>query len=328
MPYQILPKEESFASRLGTSLGGGLGKVLEGLATDKIRQIQSQRFKQSGLPEVLAYLDPQSQAAFLKEMGAAQKMQQAQAAEQQQAEAFRNLLSQQGSISPEQLPEASKLNLSQLKDFAKVQKDIEEANATFTADARKAYNIGHQMKADATRMRELLATGKVATGFAGTAQSLAEKGLGKDLSKRFKSAETQEYEKRANNLALLKSSGPAMGVASRWKIELNQSAKPQISDDLQAQENILDAIEEEAEAFMNPYTTIKDLTEKSKGPIPNLEQIVLSQLDTRQVSNKLNRNLPASKHKGKKVRDKETGQIFISNGKSWELIKEEENGAL
>lgn len=78
MAITILPKEESLGGRLGTGLGVGIGKTLEGLVSGKLKQMQAQQFEQSGLPGILAHLDPQVQAAYLKQFGAAQQMAQMQ----------------------------------------------------------------------------------------------------------------------------------------------------------------------------------------------------------------------------------------------------------
>jgi hypothetical protein len=66
----IILDRPGFGAQLGTSLGGGLGKAFEALAEDKLKQMrqaqQAEQLQKSGLPEVLAYLDPQVQAQYVR----------------------------------------------------------------------------------------------------------------------------------------------------------------------------------------------------------------------------------------------------------------------
>jgi len=85
MPIQEFD-EPGLGTRLGTALGKGLSTGIERLISDKLKDIQSERLEKSGLPGVLAYLDPQTQAAYLKQYGAAQQLsaQQERAAQMQE----------------------------------------------------------------------------------------------------------------------------------------------------------------------------------------------------------------------------------------------------
>lgn len=67
---------------LGSALGGGIGDVLKGLGKRGEMNIMSQHLQQQGLPGILAQLDPQVQAAYLKQFGAAQQMAQGQQRQQ------------------------------------------------------------------------------------------------------------------------------------------------------------------------------------------------------------------------------------------------------
>lgn len=112
----------SLGGRLGQSLGTGLGSGLQSLAQLKLQDLMSRQqfgeqqrragalapqLEQAGLPGVLAQLDPQVQAAFLRNFGAAQQ----QAAQQEQAQQLAKLMEQveggagvpsMGEISPQQ----------------------------------------------------------------------------------------------------------------------------------------------------------------------------------------------------------------------------------
>lgn len=80
MAVQIIRQPDDMGdllSRLGRGLGTGLGSGLQNLAKFKLEKLKQQQqasqLKQGGLPEVLAYLDPQVQASYLKEYGAQQQ---------------------------------------------------------------------------------------------------------------------------------------------------------------------------------------------------------------------------------------------------------------
>lgn len=66
----IILDRPGFGAQLGTSLGGGLSKAFEALAQDKLKDMQqrqqAEKLRMSGLPEVLAYLDPQVQAQYVR----------------------------------------------------------------------------------------------------------------------------------------------------------------------------------------------------------------------------------------------------------------------
>ena len=69
----LIPHPESTGVNLGAALGTGLGAFFGHKLRQRQQRKQAQRFKQNGLPEVLGYLDPQVQAAYLQDLGAAQQ---------------------------------------------------------------------------------------------------------------------------------------------------------------------------------------------------------------------------------------------------------------
>ena len=93
MALNIL-RQPSLGGQIGEAFGTGLGSGLQSLAQLKFNQLQqgqqAARLQQGGLPEVLAYLDPQVQASYLREYGA----QQQRSAQEQQQGMLDNLLSE------------------------------------------------------------------------------------------------------------------------------------------------------------------------------------------------------------------------------------------
>lgn len=75
---------------IGASFGTGLGSALEGLAQGANKRAQGQQFQQEDLPAILAQLDPQVQAAYLRQFGAAQQM----AQQQESQNSISNLINQ------------------------------------------------------------------------------------------------------------------------------------------------------------------------------------------------------------------------------------------
>jgi len=75
VPIYTIPKEES---GLATGIGQGLGSILQGLASRKVKEMQGRQFEKMGLPSALAYLDPQVQSSALKQIFAAQQLGQPQ----------------------------------------------------------------------------------------------------------------------------------------------------------------------------------------------------------------------------------------------------------
>lgn len=69
----VLPGKLNTGAQLGSAFGTGLGNILQGLAQGQQRQALGGQLQQQGLPSVLAHLDPQVQAAYLKEFGSAQQ---------------------------------------------------------------------------------------------------------------------------------------------------------------------------------------------------------------------------------------------------------------
>lgn len=103
MPQVI--KDIGIGERLGSSIGTGLGQGLSNLANLKLqemqRQKQQQQLQQAGLPGVLAHLDPQVQAAYLREYGASQQRNQ----QEEEQSMLQNLLG--GIESQAQAPQQS-----------------------------------------------------------------------------------------------------------------------------------------------------------------------------------------------------------------------------
>lgn len=72
MALQIL-RRPSISNEIGENFGSGLGQGLQSLAQLKLKEFQQrqleQQLQQGGLPAVLAHLDPQVQASYLREYG-------------------------------------------------------------------------------------------------------------------------------------------------------------------------------------------------------------------------------------------------------------------
>lgn len=129
MALQIL-RQPSASNEIGQSFGAGLGQGIQSLAQLKFNQMQQRelgkQLQAGGLPAVLAYLDPQVQASYLREYGASQNrnlqdLSQAQAEQYlQQAEQgnvapehLMALLSQQGQGEQQALPESLQGSMGQ-----------------------------------------------------------------------------------------------------------------------------------------------------------------------------------------------------------------------
>lgn len=69
----ILPPKGNAGAGLGASLGTGLGNALQSLGQGYEQNQKGKALEQAGLPAILSQLDPQVQAAYLKEYGAAQQ---------------------------------------------------------------------------------------------------------------------------------------------------------------------------------------------------------------------------------------------------------------
>lgn len=112
MALQIYNKPNPWGD-LGKSIGTGLSSGLQSLAQFQLNEMQqrrqAERLKEGGLPEVLAYLDPQVQASYLREYGTAQQRSQQEVAQNlaeqylQQAEQGA-LLGEQVAPSQQQIP--------------------------------------------------------------------------------------------------------------------------------------------------------------------------------------------------------------------------------
>lgn len=93
-------KQTGLGSLLGESFGGGVNQALQLLAQQKLQdmlqQKQAAQFKAGGLPEVLAFMDPQVQASYLRDFAAAQ-----QSAQGQQQESQLNDILAQLTLSPQ-----------------------------------------------------------------------------------------------------------------------------------------------------------------------------------------------------------------------------------
>lgn len=101
MAITFAPRDIGIGERIGTSLGSGIQQGLQQLSDQKMQQLQEQRLTKSGLPGVLAYLDPQVQAAYLKQYGAAQQMAQGQQSEGDLDQLLRQGLSPQQPYNPQ-----------------------------------------------------------------------------------------------------------------------------------------------------------------------------------------------------------------------------------
>lgn len=104
MALQIL-RQPSASNEIGQLLGSGLGQGIQSLAHLKFNQMQQRelgkQLQAGGLPAVLAYLDPQVQASYLREYGASQNRSQQ---DQSQALAEQYLQqAEQGNVAPEQI---------------------------------------------------------------------------------------------------------------------------------------------------------------------------------------------------------------------------------
>lgn len=86
---------------LSTGIGQGLSSILEGLAQGKVKQLQGQQFEQAGLPAILAQLDPQVQAAYLRQYGAAQEKYRKEQLENLGEEEIQNSLTAEANIPQE-----------------------------------------------------------------------------------------------------------------------------------------------------------------------------------------------------------------------------------
>jgi len=79
MAINILPQNEGPGARIGSAVGGGMENLFKGLAEGKAKKMKADEFEKAGLPRVLAQLDPQAQAAYLRNYGATQQKNQEQA---------------------------------------------------------------------------------------------------------------------------------------------------------------------------------------------------------------------------------------------------------
>lgn len=106
---QIIPRFD-LGSELGKALGTGLGSGLQNLANLKLKEIQqrqqSGRLEEAGLPGVLAHLDPQVQAQYMRGAQAAQ----IDAQKQQQESQLQGLLEE--ALSGKSLPTEQLENLT------------------------------------------------------------------------------------------------------------------------------------------------------------------------------------------------------------------------
>ena len=114
MALNIL-RQPSLGGQIGEAFGTGLGSSLQNLANMKLNQLQqgqqAARLQQAGLPEVLAYLDPQVQASYLREYGAQQQISQQEVA-QNIAEQYLQQ-AEQGSFLRDQAPPLQQLDRAQ-----------------------------------------------------------------------------------------------------------------------------------------------------------------------------------------------------------------------
>jgi hypothetical protein len=112
-------------------------------------------------------------------------------------------------------------------------------------------------------MEDLRATGKVATG-----------AKGKYVPLWLQSAETQQYNAKANELATLISDN-SRGRPSAFRLKIAQTTKPSIEQDLLAQKGLEESVKEQAQKILNTRDIIDQIIQDNNGYQPaNISSLV------------------------------------------------------
>jgi len=134
--------EPGLGGRVGQAIGTGLGSGLNVLLNQQMQKMQAQKLEQGGLPSVLAHLDPQVQAAYLREYGAAQQLNKQQELESQ---AYQNVeselanMAQQGGFTQQEQQEVDNLipDTAGARNQQVLEKDAQRASISFQPTREK-----------------------------------------------------------------------------------------------------------------------------------------------------------------------------------------------
>jgi hypothetical protein len=287
MMPQII-NDPSFGSRLGealgTGLGGGLHSGLKQLADLKMQQMvkdhESNQFSQKLIKHgvepkyasILSLLDPKQRAQVMSNgIPMAQ-----QPASPSQGQPVSQGMGQAGETQTQpstMMFGKSAANTLKEKNYSLAQqKQIDSGNKAWMTRVGVEREKDAALLASLSRARDLLKTGKVATGLAGYKPMILQ------------NSETQEYNAIIDTAVsqMMKGTGPA----SAFKIKFLRGTKPGITLKREAQLGILDDLEKGA-ALGTMYAEIRDnLIEKNGGVQPaNLE--ALTNKEMRRIENEI-----------------------------------------
>lgn len=280
---QILPRYD-FGGELGTALGAGLGQGLQALAENRLKQLQERQQSAKTVKglEALGIPSQESEGLSLLPSNLLQDVVKQRLAAPQQ-EAYAQAIQQLMGGQPIQQPGAQgapRLSERQYTELAKLQlqkqqaqsgqeekryRHIEKQNAPFIEEINKDARWIDEAKPVVSEMRDLLKTGRVASGIIGAVTpEIAQ------------SVETQRFNELVGKLQAMEASGVAgsRGATDALR-KLVESMKPSVWKRPEVQQRNIDSVFEKINAIetnLKAYENI--LAENNNREVPNMRAVV------------------------------------------------------
>jgi hypothetical protein len=190
----------------------------------------------------------------------------------------------------------------QAAETSKRQAQINTANKPYIERLAKGVTLAENIKDKATKMLDLLDTGKVASGLAGYTPNVLQ------------TSETQQFDALANELATIIAGNS--GVATNFKIKTAQSYKPNVTQRPETQRALINDLIRKSNEVLLREKIKNDLINKNEGEQPkNLETQINNKLKTYEALGN-----PEDAGEGAIIRNKKTKEVFTVSDGQWREI--------
>lgn len=278
-------KDPSFGELFGKQLGTGLGSAIQGLAEQKVKALQKQHFTQNltqggydqNTASILAHLAEQNPQKFPEILAMLGAGSQQQGDEEEMQNAPQNFA--------QSIAKGTKKGDKELDpkyfDILSSQKDNLTDMISTTDNMLKSLNKG-------------IKVGILPGYLSHIAPTLIDKN-------------SELFDKDAAHIINLQSA-QIKGVPSRFRVQLIEKEKPGLRHSIPVNKQILTRLNREAKE------KLKDLSRR----YPQLsDEQEMQRFQQPQQQNIFNELPDPAQFNGKRIRDKKTGQILMSNGVQW-----------